>query len=234
MLFLPERSLASLLPGLERMAGMEEFRFCTKLDQTILLGTTARSIPQLLEGIRVAPRSSIYYHTHRFLLAHHYLTPEPSNDFAYWVTEVLNDAPLGERLSSVNTVGFHNITDLQQHFVELIEQHTDSERRARQCPSGQEFHFMASRLFVLQTPLVAHTLGEFSEFLNRISVASLYYHIFDARLRLENGENDFSQWFRALSMPALADELIRLDPYAYTLEGLRRRLLVLVGRYDKH
>jgi hypothetical protein len=87
---------------------------------------------------------------------------------------------------------------------------------------------------VLQTPLVAGTLGEFAEHLKRVSVASLYYHVFDAHLRLENGENDFSLWFRALSMPSLADEVIRLDPYTYTLEGLRKRLLVIVGKYDKH
>ena len=93
---------------------------------------------------------------------------------------------------------------------------------------------MASRLFVLQTSLVARTLEEFIEHLKRVSVASLSYHVFDAHLRLENGENDFSRWFRALSMVALADEVIRLDPYTYTLEGLRKRLLVLVGRYDKH
>jgi hypothetical protein len=108
---------------------MDEFRFCTKLDQTLLLGVKARSIHELLEGIRSAPRSSIYYHTHRFLLAHHYLTPEPSNDFAYWVTEVLNDATLGERLSSIDIVGFHTITDLQLHLVELIEKHLHSGSR---------------------------------------------------------------------------------------------------------
>jgi hypothetical protein len=213
---------------------MDGFRFCTKLDQTLLLGVKARSIHELLEGIRSAPRSSIYYHTHRFLLAHHYLTPEPSNDFAYWVTEVLNDATLGERLSSIDIVGFHTITDLQAHLVELIEKHLQSGQVLRDCPPGEEFHFMASRLFVLQTSLVARTLGEFIEHLKHVSVASLSYHVFDAHLRLENGENDFSRWFRALSMPALADEVIRLDPYTYTLEGLRKRLLVLVGRYDKH
>jgi|WetSurMetagenome_2_1015567.scaffolds.fasta_scaffold491740_1 hypothetical protein len=213
---------------------MDDFRFCTKLDQTLLLGVKARSTQELLEGIRSAPHSSIYYHTHRFLLAHHYLTPEPSNDFAYWVTEVLGDPVLGERLSSIDIVGYHTIADLQEHLVELVEEHLHSGRKLRDCPSGEEFHFMASRLFVLQTSQVARTLGEFVEHLKHASVASLYYHVFDARLRLANGENDFSSWFRSLSIPALADEVIRLDPYTYTLEGLRKRLLVLVGRYDKH
>jgi hypothetical protein len=150
------------------------------------------------------------------------------------VSEVLNDATLGERLSSIDIVGFHTITDLQRHLVELMEQYLSSGARLVDCPPGEEFHFMASRLFVAPSSLVAHTLREFSEHLQRVSLASLYYHVFDAHLRLENGENDFSRWFRALSFHALADEVSRLDPYAYTLEGLRKRLLILVDTYDKH
>jgi hypothetical protein len=213
---------------------MDDFRFFTKLDQTLLLGVKARSIPELLEGIRHAPRSSIYYHTHRFLQAHHYLTPEPSNDFAYWVRDVLNDAQLGEQLASMDIVGFQSITELQRHLAGLIENHLSTGARLIESPPGEEFHFMASRLFVLQSPLVAHTLEEFARHLQQVSVASLYYHVFDAHLRLENGENDFSRWFRSLTLEGLADEVSRLDPYAYTLEGLRKRLLVLVETYDKH
>lgn len=213
---------------------MDEFRFCTKLDQTLLLGKKARSILELLEGIRQAPRTSIYFHTHRFVLTHNYLTPEPSNDFAYWVTEVLNERALGEQLSTIDIVGFPTIADLQYHLSDLIERHLGSHPTLRRCIPGEEFHFMASRLFVLQTPLVARTLSDFAEHLKHVSVASLYYHVFDAHLRLENGENDFSRWFRSQSQSALADEVLRLDPYTYTLEGLRKRLLVLVGRYDAH
>ncbi|MBK7256770.1 MAG: hypothetical protein IPI01_02905 [Ignavibacteriae bacterium] len=213
---------------------MDDFRFCTKLDQTLLLGMKARSVHELLQCMRLAPRSSIYFHTHRFLLTHNYLTPEPSNDFAYWVTEVLNDHTLGEQLSNIDIIGFPTVTDLQRHLVSLIERHLDDDPRPRQCVQGEEFHFMASRLFVLQTPLFAHTLSEFAEHLAHVSVASLYYHVFDARLRLDNGENDFSQWFRSQSLSTLADAVLRLDPYTCTLEGLRKRLLVLIGGYDKH
>ena len=81
---------------------MEPFRFCTKLDQTLLLGRRAKNIGELLEGIKAVPQSSIYYNTHRFLQAHHYLTPEPSNDFAYWITDVVNERILGEKLSSLD------------------------------------------------------------------------------------------------------------------------------------
>lgn len=213
---------------------MEPFRFCTKLDQTLLLGRRARNIAELLEGIRSVPLASIYYHTHRFLQAHHYLTPEPSNDFAYWITDVLNDVILGEWLSSLDIVQFQSIADLKQTLVDTIETRLNSANGLHDCPPGEEFHFMASRIFVLQTPYFANNLSEFREALKRVSIDSLYYHIFDAKLRLGSRENDFSSWFKALSKPVLAEEVTRLDPYTYTLEGLRKRLMVLVAKHDKN
>ena len=85
---------------------MSVFTFHTKLDQTLILGLKARTVEELLDGITRVPDSSIYHHTHRFLQQHHYLSPEPPNDFAYWVSEVLVDSVLGEQLSSVDTVQF--------------------------------------------------------------------------------------------------------------------------------
>ncbi len=213
---------------------MESFRFCTKLDQTLLLGRRAKNIAELLEGIKSVPPSSIYYHTHGFLQAHHYLSPEPSNDFAYWITDVLDDVVLGERLSSLDIVQFQSIADLKQALIDIIETRSGSAGGSRDCPPGEEFHFMASRIFVLQTPYIADTLAEFRDVLRLISIDSLYYHIYDAKLRLGSGENDFSRWFKGLGKPVLAEEVTRLDPYTYTLEGLRKRLMVLVGKHDKN
>ena len=93
---------------------------------------------------------------------------------------------------------------------------------------------MASRTFVLHTPYVARTLTEFREALKQVSINSLYYHIFDAKLRLEKGENDFSRWFRDSGRVELAEEVARLDPYSYTLEGLRNKIVKLGEKYDKN
>src|ERR1043166_2145580 len=101
----------------------QEFRFYTKLDQTILLGRKASNVPGLLEGIKTIPESSIYFHTHRFLQQHHYLSPEPPNDFAYWVISVLSEDALGERLSSIDIIQFQHIADLRQTIVNVIEEY---------------------------------------------------------------------------------------------------------------
>lgn len=211
---------------------MNPFLFCTKLDQTILLGRRARNIRELLAHLVEVPEACVYYHTHRFLQQHHYLSPEPPNDFAYWIADVLNDEVLGEQVSSVDIVQFESISSLRRRFVELIDARLAANQTLTECPPGAEFHFMASRTFVLKTPYVAHTLHEFFESLKHISINALYYHIFDAKLRLARGENDFSRWFRDIGYVALADEVKRLDPYTHTLEGLRVRILNLGRKYD--
>lgn len=207
------------------------FRFNTKFDQTLLLGKKARNVGELCDGVRSVPDASIYFHTHKFLQQHHYLSPEPPNDFAYWTTQVLNEATLGEQLSSVDIIQFHSIAALRQRIAEVIEGYLRSAYRSVDAPEGQEFYFMASQTFVLATRYEARTLAEFAAALRQISIQSIYFHVFDATLRLAQGENDFSLWLRAQGKPRLADRLLRLDPYTYTLEGLRQALIAIVERH---
>lgn len=213
---------------------MDIFHFYTKLDQAILLGVKAKNVQGLLTGLKKVPDSSVYYHTHRFLQQHHYLSPEPPNDFAYWVSHVLGDNALGEQLWSVDIVEFQRIAGLREKFVTILKTHLAYTRRYIDCPDGEEFHFMASKTFVLPTTYAARDLTDFAEMLAKVSINSLYYHMFDAKLRLEHGENDFSRWFRSLGKTELAKETMRLDPYSHTLEGLRKHIIALVKKYGSH
>jgi Family of unknown function (DUF5752) len=54
---------------------MDAFHFFTKLDQMLLPRLRASSINDFLMGIRSVPDTSIYFHTHRFLFQHHFLSP---------------------------------------------------------------------------------------------------------------------------------------------------------------
>jgi hypothetical protein len=213
---------------------MNRFHFYTKLDQTLLLGLRAKSVEGLLTGVTSVPDSSIYFHTHRFLQQHQFLSPEPPNDFAYWTANILGDEALGERLWSVDTIRFNTISELRERLMAILESSLISKRRTGECGEGEEFHFMACRTFVLPTAYVASDLREFSQLLTKVSIGSVYFHMFDAKLRLKTGENDFSRWFRGQGHTALADETRRLDPYSYTLDGLRQRIVALVTQYDSH
>ena len=212
----------------------ERFRFYTRLNLVELLGRKAKNVEELLQGVRQVPGSSIYYHTHRFLQQHHYLSPEPPNDFAFWVTNSLGVDALGERLASVDTVKFRSIWSLREKFIETLESYVrEQNSRNTDCQEGEEFHFMSCRTFILPTSYEAQNLKEFREILKRVSISSIYFHVFEARLRLERGENDFSNWLEEIGQKKLAREISRLDPYTITLEGLRKNLIRRVSQYVK-
>jgi hypothetical protein len=212
----------------------ERFRFYTRLNLVELLGRQAKNVAELLQGVRQVPGSSIYYHTHRFLQQHHYLSPEPPNDFAFWVTNSLGLDRLGERLASVDTVKFRSIRSLREKLIETLESYVrEQNSRNTDCQEGEEFHFMSCRTFILPTSYEAQNLKEFRDILERVSINSIYFHIFEARLRLEKGENDFSNWLEEIGQKKLAREISRLDPYTITLEGLRKNLIRRVSQYVK-
>jgi len=212
---------------------MGTFQFMTKADLALLLGRKAKNAHELYSGLRDVPAMSVYYHTHRFLQQHHYLSPEPPNDFAYWVTNVLNDDVLGERLASIDIMQFVSIEEIRHCFLSLLEEYLQTEEQKTDCPRGEEFHFMACQTFVFPTPYAATTLREFRDALEHVSFGSLYYHMFDARMRPELGNNDFSIWIRDIGRPTLAGAIQALDPYTYTLDGLRKTIIRLIEDHDE-
>ncbi len=209
----------------------EPFQFFTRLSLQESTGLRAATVPQLLTCLKTVPGSVIFHHTHHFLQAHQYLTPEPPNDFAYWVTEVLGEKVLGEELASIDTVQFHTVRALRDRLVETIERSLRARPllRLRRAPLNEALYFMKSISVVLPTDSRATNLQEFAACLETVTIDSLYYHIFEARLRLEKERNDFSCWFEeSLGETALARAVNGLDPYTYTMEELRQTILRLV------
>jgi hypothetical protein len=217
----------------------QPFTFYTRLHLQQLTGRKARNLRELLRGIQQVSGSVIYHHTHRFLQQHQFLSPEPPNDFSYWVTEVLGEHKLGEELASIDTIQFSSIRALREKLVQTIANHIrDMENTGRGqfrvAAPEEQFHFIKTISFVFPTPYVAHNLLEFLRILKKITINSIYFHVFEAKLRLEKGINDFSYWIdTSCDEQKLAQELARLDPYTYTLEGLRTKIIDLVGKQLK-
>lgn len=209
----------------------EAFEFRSRLNLTLLTGQKARDLAELLEHVRTVPGAVIYHHTHHFLVQHQFLSPEPPNDFAYWVSNILIEERLGEELAAMDILRFRSIRELRERLIEIIHGHLEQVADVRAAPPGMEFQFMRSVSFVLPTGEIAHDLREFSDALERVSLSSISYHMFDARLRLEAGDNDFSKWFEhSLGDAQLAQEVRSIDPYTHTEEGLRRRIVSLIQR----
>jgi len=210
------------------------FHFMTQYSLVELLGLKANNPSELLEEIRSVPVSSIYYHTHRFLQLHNYLSPEPPNDFAFWLKDILHLEELGETFFSIDTISFNNLEDLRSKFVEILDDYFLAGGNIVDCPKGYEFYFMGCQTFVLPTPFIANNIIEFAEILSKISVNSLYFHIFEARMRLGIPENDFSIWLKGIGQEDLAKEISKLDPYNITLENLRRKIINMVTKHAQN
>ena len=52
--------------------------------------------------------------------------------------------------------------------------------------------------------------------------------MFEARLRLGREQNDFSNWLAYMGEKKTADQIASLDPYLYSLDELRRRIIILL------
>ena len=220
----------------EPIKAEQPFRLFTRLHLSELTGVKAANINELLELIKVVSGSSIYHHTHRFLQQHQYLSPEPPNDFAYWVSNVLGEPELGERLASIDIIQFTTIRSLREKIVDVIEKYLQRNPTAQTkfVSKGAEFHFIKSISFIFPTDYYAHDLKELAEILKKITIDSIYYHIFEARLRLEKGSNDFSFWIeKYFGDKKLADKISRLDPYTYTMEDLRKTLVKIIEKNIK-
>lgn len=210
------------------------FRFYTHLHLKELTGLKASNLIELVKVLKEVPDPVIYYHTHNFLEEHHYLTPEPANDFALWVSDELGDEVLSEKLASIDTFDFPTIGALRARIEGVIRDYLSKKPDGRTAHEGREFHFIKSISFILPTPYIAHDLREFVEVLRQVSLNSLSYHIFEARLRLKKGVNDFSIWIEdCLGDKDLADRLAYLDPYNYTLESLRSTIIQLIEKRIK-
>ncbi|MBI2852837.1 MAG: mechanosensitive ion channel [Chloroflexi bacterium] len=212
----------------------DPFRFYSRTHLIEITGSKAGNLRELADTLKTCPEGVIYYHTHRFLEEHHYLSPEPSNDFALWVGDILGEIVLAEKLASIDTFSFPTLTSLRDRLVSIMEEHLALNHDGRQALEGREFYFMKTVSVIFPTPYVAHDLREFVESVRRISLGSLYYHIFESRLRLSRGLNDFTIWLKdSLDEDELGEEIARLDPYTYTLEGLRSSLIQLIEKRIK-
>jgi len=217
----------------ELIRAKEPFKFCTRLHLSELTGLRATTLGQLLSIIKEVPGSCIYHHTHRFLQQHQYLSPEPPNDFAYWVTDTLGEDELGERLVSIDTLQYSTIRDLREKIASTIEGYLIDNPLAKMkfARLEEEFHFIKSVSFILPTNYIAYDLKGFVEVLKKITMDSIYFHIFEARLRLEKPTNDFALWIEnSLGDKKLANSLSSFDPYTSTLEDLRKKIIRIIER----
>lgn len=202
------------------------FHFCSRQILTYLTSRRAKNIRELLEGIQDSDTMSVYQHTHRYLEQHQSISPEPVNDYAYWVTHMLQDKLLGEKIASIDLKQFNSLVEIRSQIIDTIDNSLKINSRLLifDAPPGDEFHFMSAQVFVYPTKYFASNLTEFLNCLINIPTNSILYHFTEARFN--QTPNDIFHWLsEAINETRLAEILRKIDPYTLTEENLRETLI---------
>lgn len=203
---------------------------CSEIQE--LLGKRAEDERRLVELLEEVPLDSIYYHTHSFFLRHHYIPGAYSNDFAQWVATQVRDLVLGERLAVIDPFEFKNLEALREELISLIDDHLSRTSVVPRVIFGKPFFFKQSRIIEVPTGIEVKTLQEFRDALAEVDVSAIYYHMFEARIRLPREDSDFSFWIKeTLGIPELSDRIRAMNPYIGNLERLRSVLLVACDEF---
>ena len=210
----------------------EPFHFvgCAELEQT--LGDRAEDEKRLLELLERVSPDSVYYHTHSYFLRRRYIPTPYTNDFADWAALEVRDQVLAEKLAVVDPYEFEGLETLRDELVSIIDEHLSGMMIAPRVVFGEPFYFKQSWIVPVDTGLVVSSLKEFRDTLAEVDVSAIYFHSFEARMRLNHREGDFSLWCReALEWPALATALATVNPYLGSLERVRSRLLIVLDEF---
>jgi hypothetical protein len=207
------------------------FRFYTSSILIKLTGQKADTIHELLEKIKHVSGASIFHHTHHSFRQHHFIPSLHQNDFAYWVSNILQEKELGERLASIDIYEYTDIRSLRKEIIRIIEEYLSKWHEERSVPEGREFHFYEAVSIAMPTDYLVWNLDEFCEALKKVSLQSLYYHFFQSRLRLKVKRSDFAYWIDdSLQRPDIAKKIDNIDFYMYTLEDIREKIIKIIEK----
>ncbi|MBU0630711.1 MAG: hypothetical protein KKC80_07340 [Candidatus Margulisbacteria bacterium] len=210
------------------MNAVVPFKFYTSSLLVEITGRRASDLPAFLAILREVDVSSVFYHVHHTFREYSFAPGQYSNDFARWVSEELEEIGLGEKLSSVNIKEVTDLETLRQTLIRIIEKHLAEHPDSRKALPGREFYFLRNTGIVIPTKYESRTIEEFAADLKLVGMRSIYYHFFDARLRLGHKTNDFSNWIRSnFNDEALAGKIEALDPYFMTLDQMRDKIISL-------
>lgn len=202
-----------------------EFKQCTNILKST--GQKACNIRELREGISVVGEASLFHHGYQYFLKGH--TLEYTNDFAHWAGEALEERALAERLANIDPYSCKTVDELRVELLREIDEYLAESPEPREAMSGDEFYFGETVTFTFPAGVRAKNLAEFLMAIKYIDPGSIYYHFYQARVRLGEGVDDFSKWLdEALGKSELAVKVRSIDLFMHTVEGIRGRLSEVV------
>ena len=216
------------------MRAKTPFQFYTSSQLVEITGRKAAKLKTFLDIIKEIEASSIFYHVHHAFREHQFAPGMYTNDFAHWVGEEISKDALAERLANINIKDYTDIASLREKFVETIESYLKEDPESGNLEAKHNFYFCKSVAVVMKTKYLVWDQEEFCSILGKVGLRSLFFHFFEARLRLGRKTNDFSDWIKFnFKKEKLARQIEELDPYLYTMDQLRDQIINLVrGKKD--
>ncbi|MDH5201688.1 MAG: DUF5752 family protein [Nitrospirota bacterium] len=198
-----------------------EFKQCISILKST--GKKAKNLRELRDVIEVVSDECIFHHTYQYFIKGHVL--EYTNDFAHWAGESLEERALSEHLSNIDPYDFKEINDLRNQLLAVIDVYLKSFPEPREAMPGDEFCFNETMTLIFPVGIRAKNLAEFLTAIKYVETGSVYYHFYEARIRLGGGIDDFSRWIEdAFGKRELAERIRAIDPFMHNLEGIREHI----------
>ncbi len=206
------------MPKSETSDGSFEFRQCVSIIKST--GKRAKNLRELRDLITEISDECVFHHTYKYFLKEHIL--EYTNDFAHWAGESLEESVLAEQLSNIDPYDFKDIQDLRTKIISVIDRYLERFPEPREVIPGEEFYFNETMTIIFPIGIRVKNLAEFLTAVRYIDTDSIYYHFFEARVRLGGGTDDFSRWIEdAFGKTNLVNRIRTIDPFMHSLEGIR-------------
>ncbi|MEW6162763.1 MAG: DUF5752 family protein [Nitrospirota bacterium] len=206
---------------MEKIIEPFEFRQCISILKST--GRKAKNLRQLRDVMAVASDECIFHHTYQYFLKGHIL--EYTNDFAHWAGESLEERALSEHLSNIDPYDFKDINDLRNKLLDVIDDHLERFPEPREAMPSDEFYFNETVTLIFPVGIKAKNLAEFLMAIKYIDTGSIYYHFYEARIRLGSGIDDFSRWIEdAFGKKELVERIRAIDPFMHNLEGIKEHI----------
>ena len=196
-------------------------------------GKKAADIHELRVIIADISEESIFHHTCQYFLKEHVL--EYTNDFAHWAGESLEERSMAEHLSNIDPYEYRNMPGLRNELLRVIDDYTKKFPEPRRAIPGDEFYFNETVTLTFPVGIRAQNLAEFLLGIRFIDAQSIYYHFYEARMRLRNGVDDFYLWMeQVLGKRELAERIRAIDPFMHHIEGIRDFIVTAVEKEVKN
>ena len=199
---------------------MEPFVFRQCVNILKATGRKANSLRRMRNEIALVSDESIYHHAYHYFLKEHLM--EYTNDFAHWAGEALEERALAEQLSNIDPYDFKSIIDLRKEFLNVIDRYLERFPEPREVIAGDEFYFNETITIIYPAGVWVKNLAEFLMVLKYINAGSIYFHFYEARIRLGSGIDDFSQWIsHSAGKKELAERIRSIDLFMHNIEEIR-------------